>query len=95
MNTTPQQPAQARQVRSEGLLPADEPDPSLEVAEEVAFDQQSQGARKVGAMPPDVAGAKPSDAMAEALGANQQNQDGKPAGAELAQAVERAVPDSP
>ncbi len=54
MNTTPQQPADTRQVRSDGLLPAETPDPSLEVAEEVAFDQQSERARAIGAMPPDV-----------------------------------------
>ena len=94
MNTTPQQPADTRQVRSEGLLPADSPDPSLEVAEEVAFDQQSERARAIGAMPPDVPTAKPAEAMADALGAPQPGSD-RPAPEQLEQAVERAVPKSP
>lgn len=67
MTTTTPQPPELHPVRSEALLPADQPDPALEIAEEVAFDLQSDEARKVGSMPPDVPTAKPSEAMAEAM----------------------------
>ncbi|QYF92932.1 hypothetical protein KY495_19800 [Massilia sp. PAMC28688] len=53
--------------RSESLLPADQTDPNLQVAEEVAFDLQSDEARRVGAMPKDTAQAKPAQAVADAL----------------------------
>lgn len=53
--------------RSEGLLPADQSDPTLQVAEEVAFDLQSDDARRVGAMPEDAGAAKPAEAVAQAL----------------------------
>ncbi|NHZ42701.1 hypothetical protein [Massilia aquatica] len=45
----------AAQVRSESLLPAgeDEADGRYAVAEEVSLDQQSDQARRVGALPPD------------------------------------------
>ncbi|MES2317147.1 MAG: hypothetical protein V4631_06590 [Pseudomonadota bacterium] len=60
-------PAPEKPVRSEGLLPASEADPSLDVAEEVALDQQSDATRGVGAMPDDTPVSKPADAIAEAL----------------------------
>lgn len=63
--TTPHPASQP--ARSEGLLPADGPDPNLEVAEEVSLDLQSDSTRKVGAMAPDTPVSKPTDAMAEAL----------------------------
>lgn len=53
--------------RSEALLPADQGDPDLQVAEEVAFDLQSDASRRVGAMPKDSPQAHPAEAMAEAL----------------------------
>lgn len=73
VNTAPQQDASpagqqpATDVRSPGLLPADQDDPNLQIAEEVAFDLQSDGARRVGAMPADTATAKPVEALAEAM----------------------------
>lgn len=47
----------AAQVRSESLLPAgeDDADGRYAVAEEVSLDQQSDQARRVGALPPDPA----------------------------------------
>lgn len=78
-------PASRPPARSEGLLPADPSTP--EVAEEVSLDQQSGGARRVGAAPPNVSGAAPADAMAET------RQTAPPP--DLAQAVERAVPPGP
>ncbi|MES2899859.1 MAG: hypothetical protein V4723_09035 [Pseudomonadota bacterium] len=96
MNQSTQQPPQPHAVRSEGLLPADEADPALEIAEEVAFDLQSDQARQVGAMPPDAPGVKPAEAMAQALGAEPAaDGPGQPASEQLDQAVERAVPPSP
>lgn len=53
--------------RSEGLLPADQSDPDLQVAEEVAFDLQSDEARAIGSMPTDTAVSKPGTAIAESL----------------------------
>lgn len=63
----PQQPAPAAppSTRSEGLLPADQNDPNLQVAEEVAFDLQSDEARKVGSMPPATSPA--TEAVADSL----------------------------
>lgn len=58
-------PAAPRPSRSEALLPADENDPSLEVAEEVAFDLQSDESRKLGSMPSEQSPA--ADALAETL----------------------------
>ena len=60
-------PTPGQPVRSEALLPADESSPDLQIAEEVAFDLQSDDARRVGAMPPDTATSKPSEAVAQAL----------------------------
>lgn len=61
--TTPAAPA-----RSEGLLPADAPDPSLQVAEEVNLDAQSDATRGIGAMPEQATPAgQPADAVAESL----------------------------
>ncbi len=95
MNQSTQQSPQPPAVRSEGLLPA-EPDPALEVAEEVAFDLQSDQARQIGAMPPDAPGAKPAEAMAKALGAQPSaDAPGQRAGEQLHQAVDRAVPPAP
>lgn len=54
-------------ARSEGLLPADENEPELQVAEEVAFDLQSDQARQVGSMPADTGISKPATAIAESL----------------------------
>lgn len=61
------QPAAPQPARSEGLLPADAPDPNLEIAEEVAFDLQSDQARAVGAMAPDTPVSKPAEALQQAL----------------------------
>lgn len=66
-NTSPAGQQPATDVRSPGLLPADQDDPNLQIAEEVAFDLQSDGARRVGAMPADTATAKPVEALAEAM----------------------------
>lgn len=63
------QAASAR-ARSESLLPADsdeDADSSLTVAEEVAFDQQSDRVRHLGNLPED-AGATPAGDAAEAVG---------------------------
>ena len=60
-------PPPGQPVRSEGLLPADDADQPLEVAEEVNLDQQSAGARRVGAPPDDTPVSKPADALAETL----------------------------
>lgn len=60
-------PTSGQPVRSEGLLPADDADQPLEVAEEVNLDQQSDGARRVGALPDDTPVSKPADALAETL----------------------------
>lgn len=76
-------------VRSEALLPADDADPNLQVAEEIAFDLQSDSARRVGALPPDSPVAKPADAVAQSLHGSDGDE------AELKDAVERAVPPSP
>lgn len=58
-------PAAPRPSRSEALLPADDNDPALEVAEEVAFDLQSEAARQVGSLPSENSPA--ADALAETL----------------------------
>jgi hypothetical protein len=61
-------PAPAAPARSEGLLPAAAPDASLEVAEEVHLDAQSDATRGIGAMPDQATPAgKPADAAAESL----------------------------
>ncbi len=60
-------PGPGQDARSESLLPVDEPDPNLEVAEEVSLDQQSSRARKVGAMPDETPVSKPAQALAETL----------------------------
>lgn len=69
MNKPREQPKPADAVRSEGLLPVDEPDSNLEIAEEVAFVLQSEQTRDIGATPPDGPGANPAEAMAKAPGA--------------------------
>lgn len=79
-------PTPGQPVRSEGLLPADEADTDLFVAEEVAFDLQSDATRRVGSMPRDTPTSKPAEAVAEALA---------PDGASLKDAVDGAVPPSP
>ena len=76
-------PTPGQSVRSEGLLPADGADPDLQVAEEVAFDLQSDEARRVGAMPADTATTKPTEAVAQALA---------PEGGPLPDPVDGAVP---
>lgn len=53
--------------RSEGLLPADQADANLEVAEEVSLDLQSDSTRRVGAMPPATPVSDPAQAVSEAL----------------------------
>jgi hypothetical protein len=60
-------PKPGQRARSDNLLPADPDDPDLNVAEEVAFDLQSDQARKVGAMPADVTPARPATAIAHTL----------------------------
>lgn len=61
-------PAPATSARSEGLLPADPPDESLEVAEEVNLDAQSDSTRGIGAMPePPGPAGKAVEAVAESL----------------------------
>ncbi len=78
MNNPTQPATQTPAPRSESLLPADEANPAPEVAEEVAFDLQSDQARRVGAMPPHAPGAPGADAaeaMAEALQPRPQDQD--------------------
>ncbi|HEX8615865.1 MAG TPA: hypothetical protein VF800_31675 [Telluria sp.] len=60
----------AADVRSESLLPPgdDEDDGRFAVAEEVSLDQQSDDARRVGALPPDPApGADLAGAVAGSL----------------------------
>lgn len=54
-------------MRSEGLLSAHDADQPREVAEEVNLDQQSDGARRVGAAPDDTPVSKPADALAKTL----------------------------
>ena len=56
-----------QEARSEGLLPVDEPEPKLDVAEEVSLDEQSGHARQVGAMPEDSPVSKPAEALVETL----------------------------
>lgn len=60
-------PTPGQPVRSEGLLPADEPNASLDVAEEVSLDQQSDSARRIGALSDDTPATKPADALAVTL----------------------------
>ena len=62
--------ATTTRARSESLLPADpddDADSALNVAEEVAFDQQSDRVRHLGNLPED-AGATPAGDAAEAVG---------------------------
>ena len=62
--------AASERARSESLLPADpdeDADSALTVAEEVAFDQQSDRVRHLGNLPED-AGATPAGDAAEAVG---------------------------
>lgn len=63
-------PAPGQAARSEGLLPADPSDPNLQVAEEVAFDLQSDQARRIGSMPADTPTSQPAAAVAKALSAD-------------------------
>lgn len=66
----PADQAASARARSESLLPADpddDADSSLTVAEEVAFDQQSDRVRHLGNLPED-AGATPAGDAAEAVG---------------------------
>ena len=81
-------PTPGQPVRAEGLLPADQSDPDLQVAEEVAFDLQSGQARNIGGMPTATPVSKPAEAVAESLAPN-------PSTSERDQAVDRAVPPSP
>lgn len=69
MNTPlPPKPPPSTPVRSEGLLPAGQPDASLEVAEEVNLDAQSDSTRGIGAMPGQPGPAdKAAEAVAESL----------------------------
>ena len=85
----PQSPPAQPGNRSEGLLPTDDPAPDLEIAEEVAFDLQSDGARRVGAMPPDTPVSKPGEAVAQTLKPEERTDT-----RELDEAIERAVPPS-
>ena len=80
--STPTGRPEASGPRSEGLLPADNADPNLDVAEEVSLDLQSDSARRVGALPPAA-----EKALADTLvpGADE---------TPLRQAIERAVPPS-
>ena len=77
--------------RSEGLLPADDDDERFDIAEEVAFDLQSDSTRRVGAMPADGGPGKPAGAVAESLAPGEKD----PGKAPLAEALDRAVPRSP
>jgi hypothetical protein len=86
--------------RSEGLLPADDADASLEVAEEVSLDLQSDGTRGIGAPPSDTPVSKPAEAMAEALTPTKpsdQDNSSRPQDAQqepMHEAIDRAVPPS-
>ena len=81
-------PAQPHPARSEGLLPADDESDLPQVAEEVSFDIESDGARRIGAPPQDTPIGKPAEAMADAIAPAPAD-----AGAEgLKEAIERAVP---
>lgn len=91
-------PTPGQPVRSEGLLAADDDNPDLQVAEEVAFDLQSDEARRIGALPADTPAAKPADALAESLrpdGESGEASPGKQGGQALRDAVDGAVPPSP
>lgn len=83
------QPEAHTDVRSEGLLPADNANPDLEVAEEVSLDLQSDDARRVGALPPDTPVSKPAEAVAATLAPD--NEADK---RQLHDAIERGVPAS-
>ena len=79
-------PTPGHPVRSEALLPADEANGELNVAEEVAFDLQSDEARRIGAMPLDTSASKPAEGVAKALA---------PDGGQLNDAEDVTVPPSP
>lgn len=66
-HTTSQPNGGKTQARSEALLPADQADPNLEIAEEVSLDLQSPEARRIGQLPPDHSPGQVSEAVAEAL----------------------------
>lgn len=85
-------PTPGQPVRSEGLLPADQSDPNLQVAEEVALDLQSDQARRVGSLPPDSPLMKPGDAVAGAL---QPDPDETASDQSFKKAIGGAVPPSP
>ena len=67
-------------VRSGSLLPpGEDPDARFDVAEEVSLDQQSDSARRVGALPPDPApGARVADAVAASVGQDTAKPDNPP-----------------
>lgn len=71
-------------------------DERFRVAEEVSTDMQSDQARRVGQMPPEInatgVGANPSEAMGDAM--QQPGQDEKEAKEELKKSINRAVPPS-
>ncbi len=85
--------------RSPGLLPADGPDPRLEVAEEVSLDLQSDATRRVGAPPSDTPVGKPAEALAQSLRPGDAPNDGRLRAGEreseqLNEAIDRSVPPS-